>query len=214
MAYYLYKKLRDKKRNSGEEHLLNQYPVNSNHNGALAGAVSATNEMPKLEQQPEDTREEKQVKKAARKYRWRLIGGLFLPATVQALNTTLIAGALVSKSMGKKGNPSHVGDMWRLTLTELTLCPYPFSCQTIANLLPLLLAFYRLRFPPVRTNQLDYNCLQSHSSSIHSGMGPIRRYIRTLYHAPSISRLRDLGKRALRGSTTQQPSHASRRKRC
>jgi hypothetical protein len=111
MAYYLYKKIRDKKRNSGEEYLLNQYPANSTLSEAPVGTTPATTEMPKFEQQPQETHEEEQAKKAARKYRWRLIGGLFVPAIVQALNTTLIAGALVRKSMVKKCNSSHVADM-------------------------------------------------------------------------------------------------------
>jgi hypothetical protein len=36
----------------------------------------------------------KQEKRAARTYRWKLIAGLFLPFTVQALDTTIVAGAL------------------------------------------------------------------------------------------------------------------------
>ena len=36
----------------------------------------------------------KQEKRAARIYRWKLIAGLFLPFTVQALDTTIVAGAL------------------------------------------------------------------------------------------------------------------------
>jgi MFS family permease len=36
----------------------------------------------------------KEEKRAARRYRWLLIGGLFLPFTVQALDATIIAGAL------------------------------------------------------------------------------------------------------------------------
>ena len=78
MAYYLYKKIRDKKTSSGEEHLLNQYPLYSNNNEAPAGATPGTTETPKLEQQLGETYEEKQAKKVSRKYRWRLIGGLFL----------------------------------------------------------------------------------------------------------------------------------------
>lgn len=36
----------------------------------------------------------KQEKKAARVYRWKLIAGLFFPFSVQALDTTIVAGAL------------------------------------------------------------------------------------------------------------------------
>jgi hypothetical protein len=36
----------------------------------------------------------KQEKRTARIYRWKLIAGLFLPFTVQALDTTIVAGAL------------------------------------------------------------------------------------------------------------------------
>ena len=92
MAYYLYKKHRDKKRNSGEQHLLSQYPQGSNVNEAPVGSVSATKEEAEPLQSLEYTRIRKEAAKAARKYRWRLIGGLFLPATVQGLNTTLVAG--------------------------------------------------------------------------------------------------------------------------
>ena len=94
MAYYLYKKIRDRKRNSGEQHLLSQYPQASNLNEAPVGSASVTKEESEPSQSLEDTRARKEAARAARKYRWRLIGGLFLPATVQALNTTLIAGAL------------------------------------------------------------------------------------------------------------------------
>jgi hypothetical protein len=36
----------------------------------------------------------KEEKRAARKYRWKLIAGLFFPFCVQALDTTIVAGAL------------------------------------------------------------------------------------------------------------------------
>jgi hypothetical protein len=36
----------------------------------------------------------KEEKRAARIYRWKLIGGLFFPFSVQALDTTIVAGAL------------------------------------------------------------------------------------------------------------------------
>lgn len=36
----------------------------------------------------------KEEKRAARVYRWKLIAGLFLPFSVQALDTTIVAGAL------------------------------------------------------------------------------------------------------------------------
>jgi len=39
---------------------------------------------------PERTKEEK---RAARIYRWKLVGGLFLPFSVQALENTVLAGA-------------------------------------------------------------------------------------------------------------------------
>lgn len=94
MAYWLYKKIRDRKRTSGEQHLLGPYPQNHDRNEAPAGAHSNNNEASKPEPPPEDFLRDKEAQKAARVYRWRLIGGLFLPATVQALNTTLIAGAL------------------------------------------------------------------------------------------------------------------------
>lgn len=48
-------------------------------------------EIPALENTSEDTPEQK---KAARKYRWRLIMGLLLPSILEALDTTIIAAAL------------------------------------------------------------------------------------------------------------------------
>lgn len=90
MAYYLYKKLRDKKRSSGEQHLLTQYPPNSDRNEAPAGVQPTTKEAAMPEQQVEEQPRDKAAQREARVYRWRLIGGLFLPATVQALNTTLV----------------------------------------------------------------------------------------------------------------------------
>ena len=93
MAYWLYKKIRDKKRASGEQHLLGPYPEASNRNEVPAGA-SGDKETSRLHPQLQEHPRDKEAQRAARVYRWRLIGGLFLPATVQALNTTLIAGAL------------------------------------------------------------------------------------------------------------------------
>lgn len=94
MAYYLYKKLRDKKRISGEQHLLDRYPQNPSRNEAPSGVQSDSINGPDVEEKVEQAPIDKKARKAARLYRLRLIGGLFLPATVQALNTTLIAGAL------------------------------------------------------------------------------------------------------------------------
>ena len=94
MAYWLYKKIRDRKRNSGEQHLLGPYPAASDRNEAPAGIVSSDKETSRLDPQPQESPGDSEAQRAARVYRWRLIGGLFLPATVQALNTTLIAGAL------------------------------------------------------------------------------------------------------------------------
>jgi hypothetical protein len=94
MAYWLYKKIRDRKRNSGEQHLLGPYPETSKQNEASIGAEPSDKETSRLDPQLQEHPRDKQAQKEARVYRWRLIGGLFLPATVQALNTTLIAGAL------------------------------------------------------------------------------------------------------------------------
>jgi hypothetical protein len=43
---------------------------------------------------PQRTLLEEQQKKAASRYRWKLIAGLVLPFSVQALDVTIIASAL------------------------------------------------------------------------------------------------------------------------
>ena len=95
MAYYLYKKIRDKRRRSAEEHLLNTFPLQSDRNEApIPSKVSTADPLHEDPKQPNSDTTGQEEKRAMRKYRWRLIVGLYLPATVQALNTTMIAGAL------------------------------------------------------------------------------------------------------------------------
>ena len=95
MAYYLYKKLRDKKRASGEQHVLNAYPSKLDRNELPVGTRPPADEIAETEHHQDERHEElhndKATKGAMRRYRWRLIGGLFLPATVQALNTVCIS---------------------------------------------------------------------------------------------------------------------------
>jgi hypothetical protein len=50
----------------------------------------------------------KDEKRAARRYRWKLIAGLFFPATVQALDTTIIASALPFIGSEFRASPSAI----------------------------------------------------------------------------------------------------------
>lgn len=90
MAFYLYKKLRDKRTQKGEGEPWSD-PV------PLDGMADSEHQRPSSAEQlliEQTDAEQKRAKREMRMYRWRLIAGLFIPATVQALNTTMIAGAL------------------------------------------------------------------------------------------------------------------------
>lgn len=65
--------------------------ADTNINENIGSNIESTNHDEKSKK--EDTRT-KREKKAARMYRLKLISGLFLPFSVQALETTIIAGAL------------------------------------------------------------------------------------------------------------------------
>ena len=83
MAYYLYKKIRDKQSlGSGR----NEAPINRGHDD--------TEKPNDTSHEPCDTRPSKSERQAMRKYRWTIIAGLFFPCVVQGLNTTMIAAAL------------------------------------------------------------------------------------------------------------------------
>jgi hypothetical protein len=100
MAYWLYKKIRDKRRaNNNPEPWADSQTLqldtvrhkNTRNTSMEADLSRGSGEQLRTEV---DEAAAKQEKKEMRVYRWRLIAGLFMPATVQALNTTLIAGAL------------------------------------------------------------------------------------------------------------------------
>jgi hypothetical protein len=79
MASYLYKKIRGKREPDSHPD-----PQDGVEGGVSDGAhVSEEEQMAAL-----------QEKRARRVYRWRIMAGLFMPATIEALNTTMIAGAL------------------------------------------------------------------------------------------------------------------------
>ena len=80
MAYYLFKKLRENQRRNAEE--------------------------------PESTSPcgNKEEERAIRVYRWRLIAGLFFPAVVEGLNTTMIAAAVpfIASDFGMFATPRTI----------------------------------------------------------------------------------------------------------
>lgn len=92
----------------------------------------------------------KEEKRRERIYRWKLIGGLFLPFSVQALDTTIVAGAL----------PFIASDF------RTWLYLYLFTSRP-----PLI---YPLLTPhrPTRPAELDRYRLQPHLCHLHPSMGP------------------------------------------
>lgn len=95
MAYYLYKKIRDHQKRSAEENLFNTPIPDSRRNEApITGIQDNVEGVEKSSNELNNIRVSKDEARAMRKYRWRLIAGLVLPATVQGLNMTMIAGAL------------------------------------------------------------------------------------------------------------------------
>lgn len=117
MAYYLYKKIRDKKRSSGEAHLLDQYSRDAERNEAPLGALPVQDGMDKSLKSTEERLRDKEGVRAARKYRIRLMVGLFFPAILFALNTTLIAGALpfIASDFNQLGQINWIITAYNLT---------------------------------------------------------------------------------------------------
>lgn len=107
MAYYLYKKIRDKRRLAAESELeqnvspasisQSQETAQQDHDLSLPGRASNEKTIDDLDQPMKDTRTAHEIseeKKAMRKYRTKIIAGLFCPMLVWALNKTMIAAAL------------------------------------------------------------------------------------------------------------------------
>ncbi|KAH8588360.1 major facilitator superfamily domain-containing protein [Bisporella sp. PMI_857] len=63
------------------------------HEPGQDGTRAPKNEMSSLSQSQVKDERSKAEKKAVRKYRWKLVLGLFLPFAIQALETTVLAGA-------------------------------------------------------------------------------------------------------------------------
>lgn len=123
MAYYLYKKIRDKRRAANDLNLQeNTAPANlsrSQEGPSLEdefrtdSATSATLKDEKATQGNDSVTDSKSAelsaeeKSAARKYRWRVIGGIFFPMLVWSLNKTMIAVALpfIASDFRKYPNP-------------------------------------------------------------------------------------------------------------
>lgn len=61
------------------------------HGALIDGAHPSAGPQPEAKETPEERAE----KKRRRSYRWKIILGLFLPFTLQALDTTIIASAVV-----------------------------------------------------------------------------------------------------------------------
>jgi hypothetical protein len=93
-------------------------------------------------------------KKALKKYRWKLIIGLFLPFLVQSLDSTIIAGAL----------PYIASDFRK-------------SSSIKRHMLSIKLTSDR----PTLPTKLDYLSIQTHFRDIHPILGPICRRLRSLY---------------------------------
>lgn len=104
MAYYLYKKLRDKRRLAAEAELQPHVsPINTSQTQAQgdepdsAGRTSNEKTADGFDQPQKDAPaadETNEEKKAMRKYRLKIIAGLFFPMLVWSLNKTMIAAAL------------------------------------------------------------------------------------------------------------------------
>ncbi|KAK5172735.1 uncharacterized protein LTR77_002855 [Saxophila tyrrhenica] len=95
MALYLYRKIRDKRQQQPPQPWTDAQK--SNELDDFMGELHRpSNDRSSTEQMlhEEQTAAAKQEKSAMRRYRWRLIAGLFIPASIQALNTTMLAGAL------------------------------------------------------------------------------------------------------------------------
>ena len=113
MAFYLYRKFRESRQKDGHEPVLDEQL-------AAPMAEEPSNQSDALEkaQGPsgidENARKDGQV--AMRRYRWRIILGLFFPAVVQGVNTTMIASAMpfIASDFGKwciRGITPHSKDV-------------------------------------------------------------------------------------------------------
>ena len=93
MAYYLYKKTRDKHKSQSNPEALE----NLSSFGADGNETSGDSKTADMFNQPDQNaniQRNQEEKRAMRRYRWRIIAGLFLPVTIHALNLTMVAGAL------------------------------------------------------------------------------------------------------------------------
>ncbi len=93
MAFWLYKKIRDHRRQRDAAEPWTEPHRLEDHNDT---SIELQHERPSTERflSEDQIAADKAAKSVTRRYRWRLIAGLFIPASVQAINTTMIAGAL------------------------------------------------------------------------------------------------------------------------
>ena len=98
MAYYLYKKIRDKRQDNASQSQQEYYNLSDGHERTVSGfgnqRESARSGDAFLGPNMEEARLAKANQKRMRAYRWRLIIGLFFPCMVESLNQTIVATAL------------------------------------------------------------------------------------------------------------------------
>lgn len=102
MAYLLYKYIKKRRAASAQQQKTSEHELKLNDDNQSPFQITEDSERivdsdqgPKTsEARVEEESIAKEAKRAARIYRWRLIAGLFLPFSVQALETTIVAGAL------------------------------------------------------------------------------------------------------------------------
>lgn len=134
MAYYLYKKIRDKRRAANDLDLQRnvapasttrpQEQPSTDEDFRNDSTISATVKNEKTTHDNEAVNESKaaelsaEEKSATRKYRWRVIGGIFFPMLAWSLNKTMIAVALPFIASDFRKYPSHGLDCGRVQHTN------------------------------------------------------------------------------------------------
>ena len=110
MAYYLYKKIRERQRLASptdlQEHISpadpsrDQAPQERDPNLPAVGTISEFENEKSRDTPDEPTEDARKVevdkaeKKAMRRYRWKIIAGIFFPILVWSLNKTMIAATI------------------------------------------------------------------------------------------------------------------------
>ena len=132
--------------------------VGGDANGQLGQAEKGSNDVADPYNSPA-------AKRARTVYRWKLIGGLFFPFTVAALDTTMVAGAL----------PFIASDF------RESLALNSDSCRVFGALL--------MSCRSVSSARLDRAIVQSHLGGFHSCVGPVRRFLWSICLNPAVYHL-------------------------